>query len=197
MSAYSFTDEGGPAPLDDAAVVSFLQGLRLHEARWLVVPRTVLVASPAAGAEWSRSVPSGVTWLPLSLAYTFVSSAVVANRNPAVTFGDGTTVYGWTDTPIAVAASTTLRLAYMRGVGVSSQTGLASRVVTALPTVPLPGNHQLASVTAGLDAGDQYSAIVLQVLEIRERSAAELARYADDVFAGGQAELFPGLTIGL
>lgn len=127
--------------------------------------QVVQVSNPAPGAEFALKSPGQGLWRVISVAFTLVTSAVVANRR-VVLFGDDQTDV-WAVCPSAVdqAASTTVRYgAHVGAVG----SGLAG---TAL-SIPLPGQgfilmpgHRLRSSTLAIDATDQYSAIRALVQE--------------------------------
>lgn len=197
MNAFPYERVGGPAPIDDTAALEFARALRLHDARWQVIPRTIIVTSPAAGADFTVPVPGGVTWLLLSLSATLVTSAVVANRTPVLTLTDGSTTSVRVPLAAVVAASSTAKASWIRNYGDKNVAAPSAAIVQGFPGFPLASNYQLAMSTQNLDVGDQWSAIALLVIQLRERTMQEMARYAADLDAGAHDELFPGFPIGL
>src|SRR6516162_1693189 len=77
--------------------------------------RPVAITTPAAGANWTVTVPGGRMWRPIAINATLVTSAAVANRIPGIQFQ----IYGVTtyvnDNSTAITASTTRTLVYQQG----------------------------------------------------------------------------------
>jgi hypothetical protein len=127
--------------------------------------RGIQVLPPAAGAEFSVTAPGQGTWRVVALSAVLTASAAVANRLPALTWNTSDGMVASSPATAAVTAALSTRfsaLAGAIGAGVA-----AGPQLWATPTdgfVLLPG-HSLASVTAGLDAADQWSAIRLLVVE--------------------------------
>jgi hypothetical protein len=130
------------------------------------VTRTITPSNPAAGADWSVTVPVGATWVINSVTATFTASAGVANRNPqlqfitaggavlfsgvnntAITASQAETIVWWNGAPQAAANANTIYASLMNGVRV-------------------PGGGAVKVTTLNLQAGDQWSNIVLQVQEL-------------------------------
>lgn len=119
--------------------------------------RSIQGTVPAAGAEISESVPSGVRWRLLSIFYSLQASAAVANRISTVTIFDGvhsTDVFGPGITQTAGILLTYTNAKYANPVG--ALPGIGNR--TSLPDIILPPTWAFKTLTAGLQAGDQYSA---------------------------------------
>jgi len=120
---------------------------------------------PAAGVEVSEQVPGGRWWQLLSMRVSLVTDANVANRLVGLTFDDGTTTYLEMIHTTAQAASVTRSHSW--GPGLGFQVGSASGYFSPLPTPPLilgPG-HRIRTVTVGLQAGDNYAAPALYVVD--------------------------------
>lgn len=126
------------------------------------------VAAPAAGAEFTLRAPGQGIWRVMSLAFTFVTSAVVANRRVSLLADDQTDVWFAAVSTVDLTATSTTRLSAYQG---AAATGVAGSIVTvALPQdglLLMPG-YRLRSSTAGIDAGDQYSAIRAELIEYPE-----------------------------
>ncbi|HET9765263.1 MAG TPA: hypothetical protein VFS60_00365 [Thermoanaerobaculia bacterium] len=130
------------------------------------VPRVVTVSTPNAGAEFSQRVTGGSIWLLHSVRATLVTAAAVANRLPALTFSDGSTTWATLPTSIAVTATSTTTVSWLAdpgGVGT-----LAGGLVGPLPGWPcaLPPGTLIASLTAAIQAADQYSQVALYCYEV-------------------------------
>lgn len=131
---------------------------------------------PAVGAEWSVKVPNVAYWELLSIAYVLTTSAVVANRRTTVQVLDGNgLVVGEVDAIAVQAAGVGQQYVYSEDVG-TPQTLVADSQGLPAHGVPLTPGWSIATKTALLDVGDQYSAIVVV---IREWSFEELVRQAE------------------
>ena len=130
--------------------------------------QVVQVANPAAGAEFTLKAPGQGIWRVMSLAFTLVTSAVVANRRVALLADDQTDVWFAAATTVDLTATLTTRVGAYQG---AASTGLAGSVLN----VPLPNDglvlmpgYRLRTSTLNIDAGDQYSAIRAEVIEYPE-----------------------------
>jgi hypothetical protein len=117
--------------------------------------RTIHGADPAAGAEITEIVPANTRWKIRTFNYTLVTSAAVANRRPVLTFATSGDVI-W-ETASNIAQTATQAAKYRAGVGVPF-----FLYDTLAYHLPLPCDLWLAAgavistVTAALDAGDNY-----------------------------------------
>lgn len=130
-------------------------------------PLVVKVRTPAAGANWSLTVPGGKRWWIDTLSYRLTTSAVVANRLSAVTVTDGTTEV-WRGGPLAQFGASTAH--YICGAdGFTGNTGTAFVLASPFqtPRFWLEAGYVIAVVTYLLDAADQYNTINLLVTEAR------------------------------
>lgn len=115
--------------------------------------------NPAAGAEFVLTGPGQGIWRVVSLRFTLVTSAVVANREVSVFLDDGTTESFRVSAGIVQAASLTVRYCAAAGVGTTGI--LAGTQQLALPTdglILLPGWRAGVDID-NIDADDQISAI--------------------------------------
>lgn len=197
MESPGYAAIGGPAELDDEQVWAFLHALRMHGGRILVTPRTVVVPQPAAGAEWTAAVPGGTTWIPLCFVATFTTDGTVTNRTPNLAISDGNVNVYVSRELRSVAASHTIAFNGARGIGAGNLGLGGADDEIAIPILPLVGGMTIGSSTTTLQAGDQWSAVRLYVLELRERTAAELVAFAERLLTGSHAEPFPGLDLYL
>jgi hypothetical protein len=129
--------------------------------------RRVTGTDPAANTEISETVPTGARWRPLSMRFPFVTDANVANREVAVTFDDGTTVYYEAHSGVNQAASLTRQytaaLTNLRG---AAATGTG--ILIALPDIQLAAGHRIRTATTNRQATDNYGAPELLVEELLE-----------------------------
>lgn len=162
---------------------------------WGIVPterllRVITGDDPAAGAEWSVTVPGGVIWQLYSARVTFVTSAVAGAREPSLTFDDGALSFFLSTDASSQAASTTRNWSWAMGLGAT--TGMVRNFVAALPTpaLPLQAGYRIRSETFNLDVGDNYGAPVLYVAEYQVRGLERaVERYEREV---AQAVAAPG-----
>lgn len=123
-----------------------------------VASRTVALANPAAGADWSYTVTQ--VGLLVAAHAILATSAVVANRVPNLSLFDaGGNVMAEVASPSAQTAGITWRYSWFGGTTQEQNNG---RVVIPLPlSLVLGVGFRFAIATSGLDVGDQWSNIVL------------------------------------
>jgi len=126
--------------------------------------RSVQVANPAAGADWVTSVPAGARWLVQSVRAVLTASAAVANRivHLVITDGGGNTLFNVAASGNQVAG---------QAIGWSACGGVQAALNDGAGLLPLPDvasylqGWTIGTATTAKDAGDQWSAISLNVLE--------------------------------
>lgn len=121
------------------------------------------ITAPAAGAAVKRKVP-GETWeRPISFRYKLVTSAVVKNRFPAVTFldGDGNS-FLHVESNVAVPASTTAFLNFFVDCGGNAFPN-GGEGFAVLPEIMMAPGFALQADVTSIDAGDQISGVRLYV----------------------------------
>lgn len=121
--------------------------------------------TPGAGAEFGFTAPGQGLWRVISLAFTFTTSAAVANRVPSIVVDDGTSVFLRIPTQQAQAA--TLAITYSAFTDAANANAAANPAILPLPEhgVTLEPGWRLRSSTALIDVLDQYSAISALVEE--------------------------------
>jgi hypothetical protein len=131
--------------------------------------RTVNVANPAAGADWSVTVQANCRWRIASLLATFTASATVANRVPIIRLRDVTNAVdlGRFVAPTAITAG--LAFFMTAAPGIVNQITSGNDIAIPLPqpiimSGQLPVNGLFVS-TAGIQVGDQWSSINLTIEE--------------------------------
>ncbi len=140
-----------------------------NEAPWRRSRIVVPVANPAAGADWSFTVPAGHVYRLVSVFAQLVTSAVVANRQALLTVTDGTGTFLRLPAAAVQAASGTVTYSWMAG-GVAYLSLPASQAAF-LPDLNLMPAWGLASSTALIDVGDQWSGIRLHVIDTTVKDA--------------------------
>lgn len=130
------------------------------------VKRAVPVPQPAAGAEWTVTVPGGRQWRIIGGAAQLVASAAVANRRPGLALGDESSTVARTVSALQVQAGATALLGYLPDSGVTAPPGADTVGLVPAWDAWLPGGFVISSLTVGLQAGDQYGLVALMVEEL-------------------------------
>ena len=152
-------------PLDTKATQG--TGAVTNPAIGLGAVRVISVSDPAAGAEWTHTVPAGVRWRFNSLHCRFVTSGTAATRRSHVEITDGTDRLMIAPPGRTQAASLTHSyVAPHNFVTVDATTGVNPYGIV-FGLILLAG-WDIFSVTTNIQAGDQYSLIRLVVEEFPE-----------------------------
>ena len=123
---------------------------------------TLTIANPAAGAEWSVTVPTGEQWIVRAVRARFVSSAAVATRFPNLVEDDGAGNLTVQSAPATgIAAAQTWDISWFHG-AVNIQNNNVQCNPWTLDTRMPPG-FLIRSITGNIQAADQWSAIALLV----------------------------------
>lgn len=116
--------------------------------------------NPAAGADFTFTVPASARMRVGSFAAIFTASVAAANRNVQIIIDDGTAVdiYWIHDLAVSITAGQTINVA---GTTTNSPTGIVTTIQSVVlpPNLVLPVGHRLRSQTQNIQAGDQWSAI--------------------------------------
>jgi len=117
--------------------------------------------NPAAGADWSISVPDNRIWRPLLIAFTIVTDATATNRYPGILITDSFSPDYNIVAETAIQASKTLKVKGLPGLATPSY------ITTDFYIWPLPfpvwirGGATITSDIQQLQAGDQLSTIIV------------------------------------
>jgi hypothetical protein len=130
------------------------------------VPKLVPVPTPAAGADWSTTVPGQGSWLVQAFVATLTNAVAAANRFPAVSLTDGNSEYFRAPLSAAVIASTVLNASGAIGFLPAAVNVTLGPSAVGLPQIILPPGSVFRVVTTNLQAADQWSAIALYVFEM-------------------------------
>jgi hypothetical protein len=127
--------------------------------------RSVTVANPAAGADWSVTVPAGVQWVLQRVRAVLTTAAGGGNRTPDLQILDAAANLVL-EAPGGANQAGGLTESWVWSTGATTTTTAGSTNMVNLPTnVRLLPNWVVRTVTANLAAGDQWSSIVLSVVE--------------------------------
>lgn len=122
------------------------------------------VSNPAAGADWSQTVPTGARWRVESIVATLTTLVAVANRIPTFIVDDGVNVVFQVDVIAAEVASSAK--VYCLTAGQTPATGAGSTISLPLPgPLVMNGGWRIRTSTSGLQGTDQWSGISLNVEE--------------------------------
>jgi hypothetical protein len=125
-------------------------------------PRSILIATPAAGADFTQTVPSSTRWRIVSLSATLTTAVAVANRNVDLVIDDGANVFAEISSGFSQVASLVNDYTWMDG-GVA-QAAFDNIVALPLPSqMFLPPTFRIRSETTGIQPADQWSAITMLV----------------------------------
>jgi|SRR5579864_3025385 len=127
--------------------------------------RSITGTLPGAGAEISEVVPTGARWTLIAFEADLATAVAVANRVPQLTIDDGANVYSRVSVNQSETASQTWRNSFQLGV---PQLADLTRFVIATPLPPgltLGPGHRIRTVTAGIQAADQWAAPQYLVIE--------------------------------
>jgi len=121
-------------------------------------------SAPAAGADWSQTVPANARWRIRGIRASLATAVAVANRRPRLIVDDGANTLLDIDTNVVQAASLTVAYDWIPG-----YPSVTTSIVET--EVPLPGDLQLfpgwriRSSTDAIQAADQWTAPRLLVEE--------------------------------
>jgi hypothetical protein len=134
------------------------------------LPIVVLGADPAAGAEFSVTVPAGEVWGLLGLSVLLVQG-ITQTPQPILLIDDGTTIiYASYGASAAQAVSTTAR--YTWGTDLAQPGALVGATPNIFAVAPLPenlilpGGWRVRSSTVGIGANSDYGAPALNVVKL-------------------------------
>jgi len=126
--------------------------------------RSVTVANPAAGADWSLTVPASARWRVQSWSAIFTASATVASRQVRSQISDGVQIIFSGQAQAAIVASQVAQVS--AGQGQVTSTLIATEINPVLPgLLTLPGGFRVQTLTTNIQVGDQWSAIRVNVEE--------------------------------
>lgn len=131
--------------------------------------KTVTIASPSAGLDWSFLVPAGKWWF-LYAVYAILTQGITQTPQPLLQFDDGTNLWmESTGSTSAQAVSTTCAYSWAPNMLLTGQVGSAANVHSNAPipdSLVIPGGYHIKSSTIGIGANSQWSAIRAMVAEL-------------------------------
>lgn len=127
--------------------------------------RSIVGTNPAAGNEWSETVPTGALWQLLSASVLLTTDGTAVDRQPLLQLLIASELYFRSPVEPVIGASTNGQISWFPGaLYPGTFTGGASPAPLPNATF-LPAGSVISSATVGLTAGDNYSAPRLMVRE--------------------------------
>lgn len=127
--------------------------------------RAIAGTTPAAGADITETVPTAARWELVAFRAQLLNDANVANRQVALVLDDGSNSYLQIESTTNQTASTLRKYNFSNSIG-TFITGVNQNWMLPLGTnIRMPAGHRIRTVTAGIQVGDQWSAIVYLVRE--------------------------------
>jgi hypothetical protein len=150
--------------------------------------RLQAVTQPAAGADWTITVPGDKIWRVLSIVGKLVTSAAAATREATLQITDQSTTFMFIPAGTSQVASKTGQYCWFEQAqnrGTTLQTAITAPIPSNLV---LPGGMVLKSVTEVIDAGDQWSNVALWIEEgfIGDSAWGQARRHSLREFASGK-----------
>lgn len=130
--------------------------------------QTLQIANPAAGAEFTVTVPTNARWRFCCVRGTLVTAVAAANRSAILNFNNaGNVFYNACAAPVQAAS---LTWGYSWGAGVTTLLvtvgSTTPNVETSIPVdLWLPGGSTVQSITQNIQAADQWTAIFANIEE--------------------------------
>jgi hypothetical protein len=148
--------------------IGWPEGPNQQSVQGVGVPRSINVSNPAAGSDWSLTVPTGARWLIQSVTANFLASATVANRRIGIWLFDAlsNTFFQGSDVAPTTAG---------QGKSVSAAGGLTNYNTAAATQIGLPDvasylqGFSIQTVTNAIQVGDLWSSIYVNVIEWLEQ----------------------------
>lgn len=126
---------------------------------------SIAVPNPAAGVDWTQTVPTGARWLLHGIYATLTTAVAAGNRQPLLVLDDGVNRLTAQNTALVQAGSLANDWTWDPG---NPTTGVFANSVNDIDLpfpVPLFAGYRVRTVTLALQAADQWSGIRLLVEE--------------------------------
>ena len=128
-------------------------------------PLTIPLVSPVAGADWSFKPTQTDQCVVMAVTATLTTDATVAARLPAIAYTDQSGLVCLSadcGQPQAASLAVTYTWAREFGLGLFAAPINGQRVSAPLPDAWLQPGDTIGTKTFGIDAGDQWSNIVIR-----------------------------------
>lgn len=126
------------------------------------VPVVVTVANPAAGANWSYTVPDGTDFLCRAIRFRFVTAVAAATRQVRIEWLSGANVIH--QAIFATTQIASLTYDYNAARDAVTEVLVGTLINRSMPDLRLFNSQIIRVQTTSIQAADQFSAVVLQGL---------------------------------
>lgn len=144
------------------------------------VLQPIKVSAPAAGADFTFTVPGDRALRIISVTAQLVTSAAVANRGPALVIAapEGTVIT--VEQPAVITAGLTTTVCWGDGVSGDAASLVNNRLTAGIGSYVLPPGYTIASATGAIDAGDQWqNVLVWAEVRLTQPTTTHTERLAD------------------
>lgn len=124
---------------------------------------TQTITTPAAGIDFTHTIPARRRWTLRALRFRFITDANVANRRLRILLDDGTNNFATIIAPSATVATSDVFFSLAPNFPV--QDIINNNFLLPLPSLALASGSHIKSSISAIQAGDQLSAIYLLVEE--------------------------------
>lgn len=121
--------------------------------------RSIIGATPGAGAEVSETVPTGARWDLIAFRFRLASAVAAANRFVDLLLDDGGAIPYAHLYPVATAQVASFTFDYTFGHGLPNTTGQQAYMGPLPNDLRMGAGHRIRSSTLGLQAADQFSQV--------------------------------------
>lgn len=143
--------EHGPHTVYPSSSIDELDGIQN------VVP----IPTPAAGSDWTYTLPAGYYYRVLSGYAMFTTSATVANRSIGIKLTDGNRTLFTGRATTAFTAGLAIDVGYGQGKSISNGGAAGLTVMSFFPEAWFPPGYVLSSSTVNIQATDTYTLVTL------------------------------------
>ncbi len=157
----------GAGYLDSQHIVGWPYGRMQAAAEGPGVLTSVLGTAPAAGADWTQTVPSFARWRVRAVRATLTTSAAAGTRQVFLVADDGANTFYAPPSSLGQGPNQTITYDFVPGTTFLTFTGGVQPVVIPQDLV-LDAGHRVRSLTGTLQAGDQWTAPRLLIEEVIE-----------------------------
>lgn len=138
-----------------------LMGALAHQSTMDRTLEVLRVPNPVAGAQWQLVLPGDRIYRLRGVAATLTASVAVANRQPALTFDDQSSVVGSAVHGGVTVASGVTRYTWNIDYAAFPAAVVGGVASAPLPVLVLPGGYRVNSVASGFDVADQWSNVTV------------------------------------
>ena len=116
------------------------------------------IGNPAAGAQFTQTIPTGKMWKILGFKVDFTASAVAGNRTFRFAFKDSAGKIFWVcDSEKTVTISGAAFFSIGNAGFAPTVVAGANESLVPCPSLCIPSGGQITSLVQGMDGGDQWT----------------------------------------